>query len=87
MGKINPSRIPKHYRLANIVPKTGEVYDGSEKKIDTSEGTNFFKLMQKMKKMVDANDVNVDYFGISFDEGDTVDGDMFNALFAINKYK
>ena len=85
--KINPSRIPKHGRLAGT--RQGSVVMDGEVIVDKKDANyNFKDLLTKMNKLIKYNEIEyIKNVGISFDEGDTTDGNMYNAVFRIGDYK
>jgi hypothetical protein len=85
-GKINPSRIPKHGMLAKA--KGGSVFIDGQKVVDKKEsGYDFNKLLSKLNKKLKYNNADsIKKIGISFDESDTIDGQMRNGVFYMGEY-
>lgn len=87
-GKINESRIPKHGKVA-IAKKNGDIeIDG--KVVSEGQymyGYNINKMLSKLNKKLKMENANsISKIGISFDEADSLSGEMFNAVFRLGDY-
>ena len=83
-GNIKENRIPKHGQSAKV-DESGDITIHGEV---VSNVKDLYKMFKAMNKKMEYNDIEgVRKFGISFDEIESISGEMFNAVFNIEDYK